>query len=375
MATIVASIEYLVHEILLRLPVKSLLRFKCVSKQWLALISEPKFCHSHTLRLYSNSYVFPSALLLAPAFVSSPTCQVIPLRTNNISGSSNFHNVNVPTGTVLQSCNGLVLIQSNSSENLSEIEYIICNPTTNKSIPVIFPTQQFSSSVISLFICFDPLKSPYYKLFTIRFEYCDSTMDPGYIINFYSAETSSWNEPGFSFISPDFAPPPQIETVYSNGALFWYDSLRRQCFYLDLEAPNFKTCELAVQNEFHYLLSCRGFDGWDFNFVLDSRFDFKLYIVELDDVNSEWPVRLNLNLLESTHQPLLFIPYSVVKDDDLVELSCLIIQNGGTVSYNLGDSRFKGRGNFCPFLENGMQYFVYQHYENLTWVGPTKSIG
>ncbi|OIV90095.1 hypothetical protein TanjilG_01549 [Lupinus angustifolius] len=181
MATVVASVESLVSEILLRLPVKSLLRFKCVSKQWLALISEPKFCHSHTLRLYRTCRVFPSALLLA--LISSKTCPIIPLKTKNISDSSDFHKVEVPKGTVIQSCNGLLLIERSPSKNLSEHEYLICNPTTNKSVPVIFPTKQFSSSVISLFICFEPLKSPYYKLVAVRFKDDKSFNDMQNIVN------------------------------------------------------------------------------------------------------------------------------------------------------------------------------------------------
>ncbi|KAF1877663.1 hypothetical protein Lal_00040381 [Lupinus albus] len=217
MATIVATIEYLVHEILLRLPVKSLLRFKCVSKQWLALISEPNFCHSHTLRLYISSRVFPSSFLLAP--VDSPNCQVISLKTINVSHSFKFHNVKIPRGTVIQSCN--------------EFEYFVCNPTTNKFVPVIFPTQQFSDSVLSLFICFEPLKSRYYKLVSFRFnKSCrdmgnilsyEMIIDRGYVINVYSSETSSWSESGFTFSSPIGVIPVQPYSVYFNGSLYWHD--------------------------------------------------------------------------------------------------------------------------------------------------------
>ncbi|KAF1877694.1 hypothetical protein Lal_00040412 [Lupinus albus] len=176
MANIVATIEYLVHEILLRLPVKSLLRFKCVSKQWLALISEPYFCNSHTLRLYRTSRVFPSSIL--HALSDSRNCQVIPLKTINVSDSFKFHNVNVPIGMVIQSSNGLLLIQRITLDgDEAEVEYFVCNPTTNKSVPVIFPTQQLSSSVISLFICFEPWKSLHYKLVSFRSKNYESIDD------------------------------------------------------------------------------------------------------------------------------------------------------------------------------------------------------
>ncbi|XP_061366287.1 F-box/kelch-repeat protein At3g23880-like [Gastrolobium bilobum] len=39
--------DELVQEILLRSPVKSLVRFKCVCKSWLSLISDPSFANSH----------------------------------------------------------------------------------------------------------------------------------------------------------------------------------------------------------------------------------------------------------------------------------------------------------------------------------------
>lgn len=39
--------EDIVVKILCRLPVKSLIRFTCVSKRWRVIISDPQFCKSH----------------------------------------------------------------------------------------------------------------------------------------------------------------------------------------------------------------------------------------------------------------------------------------------------------------------------------------
>src|ERR1044072_8275998 len=40
-------LEEVIIEILMRLPVKSLVRFKCVCKSWFSLISDPHFASSH----------------------------------------------------------------------------------------------------------------------------------------------------------------------------------------------------------------------------------------------------------------------------------------------------------------------------------------
>ncbi|XP_059639817.1 putative F-box/kelch-repeat protein At1g15680 [Cornus florida] len=46
--------EWLLLEVLLRLPVKSILRFKCVCKDWLSLISDPSFIRSYNSQRMSD---------------------------------------------------------------------------------------------------------------------------------------------------------------------------------------------------------------------------------------------------------------------------------------------------------------------------------
>ncbi|MED6124430.1 hypothetical protein PIB30_058817 [Stylosanthes scabra] len=60
--------EDLLTEILLRLPVKDLLRCKCVCKKWKSFISDPQFCYRHTLILCRkhkhNPYLYPSGIIV-----------------------------------------------------------------------------------------------------------------------------------------------------------------------------------------------------------------------------------------------------------------------------------------------------------------------
>jgi hypothetical protein len=57
--------ELVLDEILIRLPVKSLLRFKCVSKAWRTAISDPSFIRTH-LQLSASRWQQDPSLLITP---------------------------------------------------------------------------------------------------------------------------------------------------------------------------------------------------------------------------------------------------------------------------------------------------------------------
>ncbi|XP_039049188.1 F-box protein At2g40925-like [Hibiscus syriacus] len=81
----------LLTQLLLRLPTKSLLKFKCVSKQWLSLISDPQFCLSHTRHQHRDDdrFLEPTALLLKVhlAFdtLKSPHYKIIVVREVSVN--------------------------------------------------------------------------------------------------------------------------------------------------------------------------------------------------------------------------------------------------------------------------------------------------
>ncbi|KAK7394360.1 hypothetical protein VNO78_14885 [Psophocarpus tetragonolobus] len=127
----------LMREILLRLPVKSVLRFKCVCKSWLSLISEPQFGISHydigaaatrrvllTSKSKSNSdLVYALSVDIEAPLNKESVPERFPLPTLSPprNPSFQFHS-NQPL--ILGSCRGLLLLYHETSADL-----ILWNPS------------------------------------------------------------------------------------------------------------------------------------------------------------------------------------------------------------------------------------------------------
>lgn len=127
--------EDLLAEILLDFPVKSLTRFKCVSKQWLAIISSPYF-----VRRYLTSHCFPSLLLsLTPAHLALKI--IFPFTSSHADASPsmvNFDFLKILDSIlhVRQSCIGL--LNRNRFQSLFPY-YFVCNPTTKRFFHILGP--------------------------------------------------------------------------------------------------------------------------------------------------------------------------------------------------------------------------------------------
>ncbi|CAN4092888.1 unnamed protein product [Withania somnifera] len=115
----------LVTEILLRIPVKPLLKFKSVSKSWLALISSPDFINSH-LRLSSNNKdnKYHRLILQTANHPHDPkVCSLGPLLNESVTEAFDVH---YPMGNevlTVGSVNGLICL------DLFEKGLIIWNPS------------------------------------------------------------------------------------------------------------------------------------------------------------------------------------------------------------------------------------------------------
>ncbi|XP_028101414.1 putative F-box/kelch-repeat protein At1g12870 [Camellia sinensis] len=115
----------LLSEILLRVPTKSLIRFKCVSKHWLSLISDSQFSSNHTRRtnisVISGLYFYSNWMLKDVNSVSLQSHSTLPPFTflDGVGEES--------TRMFVNSCNGLLLCSK-----IYRQHYIVCNLTTQK---------------------------------------------------------------------------------------------------------------------------------------------------------------------------------------------------------------------------------------------------
>ncbi|PRQ31950.1 putative F-box domain-containing protein [Rosa chinensis] len=219
-AETVANIEELLQQILVRLPALSVLRFKCVSKHWLSLISTPQFCHLHTLQNPNPK--------ISGFFASSTYCSTfIPLQnqsgtTNPFNALNDFVHADDPDTLgldILQSCNGLFLCRHRvvpflCHHRVADLRkrhpvYVV-NPTTNQFSVLSSPRVGKDPFFIRYALAFDPSKSPHYKVVCLD----------DHQIDIYSSETRAWKLLETSFKTEDWGSSRE-GGVYCNGAVHW----------------------------------------------------------------------------------------------------------------------------------------------------------
>ncbi|MCD7451898.1 hypothetical protein HAX54_013923 [Datura stramonium] len=216
----VFSNEELLIEIFLRLPAKSLLRCKCVSKKWNSLIDSPEFT-----RLRVPCFNPARGLFLhCSSFLINPFHQFVPFTLENPIPAP-FHKltfVDDPSGIrILQSCNGLLLCCSFRVHE-PNINYYVYNPTTQQFVTLPRPggSRQISRAVLGMKLAFDPWKSPNYKVVCIRFSDEFFPDDQHYQIEIYSSQTKKWRVSGPPFLAR-YDIGFTYTGVYWNGAIYW----------------------------------------------------------------------------------------------------------------------------------------------------------
>lgn len=257
---IVADNDDLLREILIRLPVDSLLRFKLVSKHWLSLITDQRFClnksqilckHISGLFLHRTSF-YPDQVY---DFIPLPdedkddnTPRTPPFRTLPFVPDHHHHLPSTKLLNILRSCNGLLLCRSSCLEQGAiKYNYYIFNPTTRKFTPTnpdpLYPARQ---SVRAVYLAFDPRKSANYKAIWIYVSISNSNSNStvavhGLEIGIYSSSSGIWKWCRRNSDRADSTAQTNLETgVYWNGGINW-TSNRGNGLYFNVDEERFGT--------------------------------------------------------------------------------------------------------------------------------------
>uniref|UniRef100_A0A2N9GCW1 Uncharacterized protein n=1 Tax=Fagus sylvatica TaxID=28930 RepID=A0A2N9GCW1_FAGSY len=344
-AETIASNEDLVAQILIRVPVKPLLRFKCVSKQWLSLISDSHFCHRHHHHT-SLSTIF---LRRTPSLF-----QFIPLHHTHHHTTPPFtslsfinHNEKIK---ILQSCNGLFLCRSQIQNR--DFSYYVCNPTTKhfSTLPPI--TTNGPISIFGVNLAFEPSKSPYYQVICVR---SSDVSLYYYQIEIYSSKTRAWNPCGSPFVAPfDMV---FDNGVFWNGAFHWlsptgsalYFDIHNECLgkmpSLPVSRGNRRFRYFGESGGHLHLVEIYGPRATKFNvFEMESDYSkwFVKYEVDLDGIVATFPemVRDYIDTCDSCYYA--FVIVFIVRSENEEDSKLLLHIPGKIISYNLMDEFQEG---------------------------------
>lgn len=297
-SNVVSSNDDLLIEILLRLPVLSVLLFKSVSKQWLSLITDASItfrrCQIPNLGPPSGLFIRNHQSFSEYDFVSLNSKLPSRRYPHKYSFSSRFG-----SGTrfqILQSCNGLLLC----STGVKCDKCYVYNPSTDlfKMLPSRHVLGLGNAGLSKIKIAFDPRRSTYYKLVSADFIRDDDDANESGMsarIQTYSSETGVWSVCDSRF-------PIQSFFGFDNG-ICWNNAIHwlyggKLHFKLDFaDQPvltNLQTCGL-LDGKAHFdskLCESRGCLLLVYREFPDSLLD----VYEMRNESSGWLLKYTVNL-------------------------------------------------------------------------------
>ncbi|XVE83789.1 hypothetical protein DITRI_Ditri16bG0115100 [Diplodiscus trichospermus] len=291
--------EDIVVDILARLPVKSLKRFRCVRKSWCSLIRSPQFISAHYS--FSKNRVYP---LVKYGKHDDQTegknvLSIISNQTLDIVG-----NLDIPSFTdeersiyIRGYCNGIICIWYHHSDvllwNIATKEF-----KTLPKCPFEFQPN-FSNCVDVVCLGYD-FKRDDYKVIRIdtfwndEFEYEDPRSQRGKRIALYNLSTDSWRKlnanlsvvefPGFYFALSQF---------YSNGFFRCEASIENEIVLLsfDMSREVFLTTPLpdgSKDSNFHFMEIKGSVGGICHDFCVRNRNSYDVWVLGEVGLKNSW---------------------------------------------------------------------------------------
>ncbi|KAK9913052.1 hypothetical protein M0R45_036878 [Rubus argutus] len=212
--------EYLIVEIMSRLPVKSLMRFSCVSKQWYSLTRNSYLINTHLRRSDSNLSLLSYTTILDRQLSTEFGISMLDDEADLVSLDLSFSNNYTCSESVklVGSSNGLLCLvteaHTNGAKSLDGVDIIIWNPATRRfrtiPKPVLPENINDCTKTGAYGFGFSDDNTNDYKLVGIF----------GNQVQVFSRSTNSWRQvEGKGF--PSYQYYHRSEWTSLNGVLYW----------------------------------------------------------------------------------------------------------------------------------------------------------
>jgi len=199
----------LMIQVLLRLPVKSLIRFKCVCKSWFSLISNPHFANSHFQITQTSKIVL----------ISNPDLETRSIdfeAYNSDSASLNLSFVDPQSHFDLEikgSCRGFIFLHGNST-------FYLWNPSTGVHKQIPFSPNYSEYFYYPYGFGYDQLRDDYLVVSLYYVSTVDDDDDSH--LEFFSLRDNTWKElegTHFPYLNANEFEPRGGS--FFNGAIYW----------------------------------------------------------------------------------------------------------------------------------------------------------
>jgi F-box interacting protein len=234
--------EHVVTKILLKSPIKSILRFRCVSQSWNSLITLPYFIKEHLAKA--------KPLILR---TENPVVSLSLLIDNDRLDRSSQIKFHRPYAfEIVASCNGVVCLRGRYPEFDGSRRLILWNPSIKKTLRLP-PPRSFASTVPTLSgLGYDPRSDDYKVPRIVRL---GNSAEHPFVFQFFSLNSGSWNENVDFFSSTSLENKDALRsiTLYRydnqaivNGVIHWLLNRRDE---IDTEMSSNRWSPLMLYND------------------------------------------------------------------------------------------------------------------------------